>query len=394
MTKSARLSIALILALASAAALSASPFIFEPMQFPSARMGALGGMHAALADDISVLMSNPAGFRSAGPQLSVAELTMNLSGPIFSIADIVFRIVGGTSPTSLLLEPDVQKLLTSLYAGATIAGPLALGYIGDGLGFGFFNSTGMSFATQGTVPTVTTTMKEDLLFVAGYGFRIPLADRLQSTLDFGFSVKAFTRAGIAWSESILSFFSFLTSPSPSVLLNQPFTLDVGFGFDAGALYAWNNTLSVGLVGRNLYSPVARNAYASVNAFTSGASSTLSYGIAPLDLALGVLFTPRLGFLESYLSNAKFMLDYGDMIDFWTHPDTASNPLLHFGLGAEVTLLDVLALRAGFGDGYFSAGLGFNLTAFRLDLTMFGRELSLEPGLRPSYNLIMSMAFRY
>ena len=69
-------------------------------------------------------------------------------------------------------------------------------------------------------------------------------------------------------------------------------------------------------------------------------------------------------------------------------------MLHIGFGAEVMLLDVLAVRAGFGDGYFSAGLGFNLTAFRLDLAMFGRELSGEPGLRPSYNLIMSTSFRY
>jgi hypothetical protein len=394
MKKSSRLALILVLTLASAAGLSASPFILEPLGFPSARMGALGGMHAALADDISVLMSNPAGFRSAGPQLSVAELTTNLSGPIFSLADIGFRIAGGASPSSLLLEPDVQKLLTSLYAGATINGPLALGYIGEGLGFGFFNSSGVSFATEGTVPTVTTSMKEDLLFVAGYSFRVPLPENVKSTLDLGFSVKAFTRAGVAWSESILSFFSLLMSPSVNTILNQPFTMDVGFGLDAGALYAWNNTLSVGLAARNLYSPVARRAYASVNAFTSGGAPTLSNGIAPLDLSLGVLFTPRLGSLESYLSNPKIMLDYGDMLDFWTHPDTASNPVLHFGFGLEVTLLDVLALRGGFGNGYFSAGLGFNLTAFRLDLAMFGRELSLEPGLRPSYNLVMSTAFRY
>jgi hypothetical protein len=394
MKKPVRLVVALLLTLSSAAALPASPFIFEAMRFPSARMDALGGMHAALADDISVLVSNPAGFRSAGPQFSVAELTTNLSGPIFSIADVVFRIVGGASPTSLLLEPDVQKLLTSLYAGATINGPLALGYIGDGLGFGFFNSTGMTFSTEGTVPTVTTTMREDLLFVAGYGFRIPLSERLQSTLDFGFSVKAFTRAGIAWSESILSFFSLLTSPSMGVFFDQPFTLDVGFGLDAGVLYAWNRTLSVGLVARNLYSPVARNSYASANSFSSGAASTFTYGMAPLDLALGLLYTPRIAFLEAYMSSPKIMLDYNDMFDFWTHPDTASNPLLHIGLGLEVTLLDVLAVRAGLGNGYFSAGLGLNLTAFRLDLTMFGRELSTEPGLRPSYNLIIGTAFRY
>jgi len=394
MRKPSRLLVILLLGATAGGVVSAADFTFEPMRFPSSRTGALGGMHAALADDISVLTSNPAGFRSARPQFAVAELTTNLSGPIFSLADLVFRIVGGANPTTLLTEPDVQKLLTSLYTGATINGPLALGYIGNGLGFGLFNSTSAVFSTQGTVPTVTSRLREDLLFVAGYGFRIPLPDQLRITLDLGFSVKAFARTGIDWSESILSFFSLVTSPSMGTVLDRPFTLDVGFGVDVGALFAWNRLISVGLVARNLYSPVARTSYATVNDFSAGTGGTKSYGYAPLDLALGLLYTPRLGFLEEYLSSPKVMLDYGDIVDFWTHPATASNPLLHLGLGMEVILLDVLALRAGFGDGYFSAGFGMDLSVFKLDLTMFGRELSTEPGLRPNYNLIVSLLFQY
>jgi hypothetical protein len=387
-----RLAAAFLLCTAAVGTVSAADFTFEPLRFPSSRTGALGGMHAALADDLTVLISNPAGFRSAGPQFAVAEITANLSGPIFSLADLAFRIVGGANPATLLAEPDVQALFTSLYTGATINGPLALGYIGNGLGFGLFNSTSAVLSTQGTVPTVTSEVREDLLFVAGYGFRIPLPDRLQSTLDLGFSVKAFARTSIDWSESILSFFSLLTSPGTA--LGQPFTVDVGFGLDAGALYAWNHLLSVGLVARNLYSPVARTSYTTVSDFSAGIGGTKSYGSAPMDLALGLLYTPKLGFLEEYLSSPKVMLDYSDMVDFWTHPATASNPLLHLGLGVEVILLDALALRAGFGDGYFSAGFGMNLTVFKLDLTMFGRELSLEPGLRPNYNLVVSLLFQY
>ena len=387
------INLVLFFLLLSAAALSASPFIFEPMVFPSARIDALGGMHAALADDISVLVSNPAGYRSAPPQFSVAELTTELTGPIFSIADVILRAFGGTSPTTLIAQPDVQQLLTSMYTGATINGPLALGYIGNGLGFGFFNSTGINFQTQGTVPTVTSEIREDLLFVAGYGFRIPLPDRLQSTLDLGFSVKTFTRASVQWSESVLNFISDISSPSTS-FLGQPFTLDVGFGVDAGALYSWKKLLSVGLVARNLYTPVLRNSYASVNAFSSGAAAAVTYGITPMDVSLGFLWTPPLVSLSEYFSDLKVMLDYSDIFDFWTHPDTAANPFLHLGLGVETILLDVLAVRGGFGDGYFSAGLGINLTYFRLDMTMFGHELSTEPGLRPSYNLVVSTLFRY
>jgi len=383
----------LALFLTSAAAF-ASDFTFQPTQFPSSRTDALGGMHAALADDLSVLFSNPAGFRAAGPQFSVTEFTTNLNGPIFSLADLGFRVAGGADPLTLLTEPDVQALLTSLYTGAAINGPIALGYIGNGLGFGLFNATTAQFTTVGTVPTVSIELREDLMFIAGYGFRIPLPDNLKSTLDFGFSVKAFTRSSIDWSESILSFISALSSPSASTLLGQPFTLDVGFGVDTGVLYNWDRLLSVGIAVRNLYSPVARTTYATVTDFTSGTGGTKSYGFAPLDLSAGILFTPQLGFLQDYLSAPKFMLDYSDIVDFWTHPDTATNPLLHVGLGVEVLLLDVLALRGGFGDGYFSAGFGLNLTAFRFDLTMFGRELGLEPGQRPNYNLVVSLLFRY
>jgi hypothetical protein len=55
---------------------------------------------------------------------------------------------------------------------------------------------------------------------------------------------------------------------------------------------------------------------------------------------------------------------------------------------------VLFRSAGFNEGYFSAGLGLDLTIFRLSLTMFGSELSTEPGLRPVYNLILGLEFRY
>jgi hypothetical protein len=61
---------------------------------------------------------------------------------------------------------------------------------------------------------------------------------------------------------------------------------------------------------------------------------------------------------------------------------------------EVVMLQILALRAGFNEGYFSAGLGLNLTFFSLNLTMFGSELSTEPGLRPVYNLLLGLEFRY
>ena len=68
-------------------------------------------------------------------------------------------------------------------------------------------------------------------------------------------------------------------------------------------------------------------------------------------------------------------------------------MLHAGLGFELVLLEILFVRGGFFHGLFSAGLGLDLTVFNINVSMFGRELSTEPGLRPVYNLILSLEFR-
>jgi hypothetical protein len=378
------------LMLVSSAVLPAGSFVFPGVEFSSARLDAMGGMHVALADDITTLFSNPAGFRQAGPQLSVSELTMSLSGPVFSIADLMLRVANGESPNTLLSDPKVSSLLTSLYASAGLNGPISFGYVGNGLGFGFFNSSDVTFETEGTLPTVTTTVNENLMFVGGYAFAIPLPPSILSTLDFGVSLKVSAQGSVVSDQAISTL---LSTPDISFLTNAPFDLYVGMGVDAGVLYTWNKTLSVGIVGRNIYAPVMKNSYARLTSLGAGVP-TVSYGYTPLNLSAGILFSPRLGILERYVTNLKLMLDYSDILDFVTHAATATNPVLHVGIGAEVVVLQILALRAGFNEGYFSAGLGLNLTYFSLNLTMFGSELSTEPGLHPVYNLLVGLEFRY
>ena len=110
--------------------------------------------------------------------------------------------------------------------------------MGNGLGFGFFNSFGdHPFSTQGTVTTMNAAVQEDLMFVGGYSFPIPLPDSLRSTLDLGLSLKLFVQGTMAVSQSILEMSSPPISTGDfSFLLNQPLDLDVGIGLDAGILY--------------------------------------------------------------------------------------------------------------------------------------------------------------
>ncbi len=380
--------------IAAAFPLHADLFECERIEIISARTAAIGGPHVALADDLTTLFGNPAGLRSAKPQMSIAELTLGLSGPVFPIVDVAQDVMGGDDPADLLATERVQDLFKNLYSSITLNGPFAFGYVGDGLGFGFFNKTGISLTTVGSIPMVTAVLEEDMVFKGGYAFPIPLPEETRSTLDVGLMLETFVANKIEVEESILTLLGRFQSPSANTLLSQPFFMDVGLGLDAGVLYSWNKFISVGLVGRNLPMFTIRNAYSSMRDFLSGGTRTVSYGYVPFDLTAGIMLTPELGALDRYITDLKILLDYNDILDFVTHSATSRNPILHLGAGVEMTILEILSLRGGFFDGYLSAGLGLDLAVCRLNLALFGRELSNEPGLRPSFNLLFGLQFIY
>ena len=150
--------------------------------------------------------------------------------------------------------------------------------------------------------------------------------------------------------------------------------------------------AVGVVGRDLYAPRLYYDYTSIDGFFGSEVGTSSTGLEPIDLSAGIMWKPPLGRLSRYVSELKLMADYSDILDFLTHPESATNPILHAGLGVELVLLDVLSLRGGFSEGLLSGGLGLDLSLFTLNLSMFGAELSPEPGLRPVFNFLLGFQF--
>ena len=363
------------------------------LRFPSARMSALGGLHPTLADDLYALFTNPAGFRTAGPQLSFIELGIGVAGPVFDIAGVIVESSGGDAE-DLLTSPNVTSLLTGLYAALDVAGPIAFGYVGGGIGFGFFNNTSVAFTSVGTVPTIAAVAREDVIFSGGYAFRIPLSADESRSLDVGAMLKAFVRGEVGVSESILDLLGLVQNPSLDIVLGQPFTVSIGVGLDAGLLLNLGPEWSVAVVGKDLYTPSLRTDYDTLQAFLDSEepASDPGAGLIPLNLSAGIGWSPALG-TNRYATDVSFLLTYNDILDVVTHSATARNPILHVVLGSEVVLLEVLSLRGGFGDGLFAAGLGLDLSIFQLNFSMFGRELSGQPGVRPIYNAILGIEFR-
>jgi hypothetical protein len=384
--------LSLLIALCTVPTAASAEALDDPVDLASARTTALGGPHAAATGGMTTLFYNPAGFAQAEPEMAVTELSVGLSGPVFTITGLVVQGVSG-DVSAILASDQIQDVLSGLYASLNLVGPLYFGYVGNGLGFGIFNTSDVVFRSPRSL-SLEATARESVLLCGGYALRVPFPDSWGASMDIGFLLKGFLRGETSVSTSILELESLIASIGPDTVMNEPFLLTTGIGVDAGIRVGYRDIIAVGVVGRDLYSPTLRNSYATVSGFLDNTESpTQTNARVPIDLSAGLLFTPGLGVFERFVSELTIMLDYNDILDFLTHPATARNPVLHPGLGVELTLLEILHLRGGFSQGLFSAGLGMDLTYFNLNASMYGTELSPEPGLRPVYNVLIGFEFR-
>jgi hypothetical protein len=112
----------------------------------------------------------------------------------------------------------------------------------------------------------------------------------------------------------------------------------------------------------------------------------------MDISVGIRWNPPIKMLVNAIDGFNLVADYNDMFDFLIYPPGARNPLLHVGLGMEITLLKIVKLRAGFYQLLPSGGLSLDLSFFTLDLAVFGRELSAQPWTTPVYGYMAGIRF--
>jgi len=346
-------------------------------------MAALGGPHAASVSGVDAIFENPAGFISDETEFSASALVFNPAGPVF---DIVSMLVSGGDPLA-----DLTSLFDDngrLYLQADILGPLAFGYAGKGLGFGLYNRT-VTTLNAASLMSVAYSISEEFLLAGGYAYRFSFGER--QTLDVGVMPKGFIRAAIEDTKSLSEVVDLASDPT--ALLGSPFTMTSGIGFDVGAIWTFDESLSFGLVARDAYSPAMVTSYADYGAFASDpGSGTSAYAVVPADLSLGLAYSPRFELLDRLGADLLVLFDYVDILDLFSV--IPRNPILNVRVGFEATLLDILALRAGVKDALPTAGFGIDLEAFTFSLAMYGEELGLDPGSRPVFNLLVAFDFKY
>ncbi len=378
--KAAILGAALLLFAATAFAEALAPF-----DFSSPRERAMGGSHVALADDFSVLLANPAGLAAAPRELFFADLGIRAMGPVFNFIDLYVNSSDvETAVIDLLAANDYR-----LYAGIELSGPLALGYVGEGLGFGLFNKTSFVLNAASAV-NIGVFLAEDILLSGGYAFRFDLGGG--HLLDLGIGAKGFARGNLGKSMGFLEVADLMSDPM--AILGEDFTLATGIGCDLGLRWSWES-IAAGLVCRDLFSPAIVASYDSLAGFIDEPSTTIlgdpSYEFLKRSLDIGFAWTPELGKLGRILDSITVALDYRDILDFFAVPPR--NAILKLGLGVEARMLDIVAVRAGINEALLSAGVGIDIGVLKLGFSVLGTELGIDPGVRPNYNLILDFSFR-
>jgi hypothetical protein len=351
-----------------------------PFVMPSARSSALGGSHAALSDDFYSLFTNPAALVGVEEEYSIAEISFSGYGPIFEILDLAINS-GSGAPENL----DISGIIgpRGFAAGFDAGGPVALGWVGRGLGVGVFSRAWSDMLISGL--NLRPAVFGEIFMVGGYSFR--LLDRSGHVLDAGFLGKGFFRAGMNLDTPIFNAGGLLDNP-----LGGEFKTYLGLGLDGGIKYTFAETFSAALVCLDLYSPALVNTFSSFRAFQDGDAPGRGYGVVSPRLNLGAAYRIRSPFLERYISGLAVMADYRNFLDLAAL--IPRNPILNVGIGVELVVLNVLSLRAGISDALPAAGFGLDLTFARLDCSIYGRELGLDPGIQPVYALDMSLLFRY
>jgi hypothetical protein len=319
---------------------------------------------------------------------------MKLTGPVFALTDATLGALGGgADPMSALLAnlPSLLDDSNRLYIALDLGGPLSFGFVGKGLGFGMFNR---SYATVNVSSLLYSSfsVREEILLAGGYAYRFELPGK--NAIDAGIMPKGFLRGEVSWTGTMLDLATSL-SDMQAFMGTMPFTVTTGIGFDLGLRWSYDDLLAVGIACRDAYSPVSVSSYTNLNGFLGDSKASFvskAPGLMPADLSVGFLYAPSFELLTRLGTDISFMVDYGDIFDLFA--PIPRNPVLNLGIGTEFTMLEILTLRAGIKDALPAIGVTIDLAFMDVSFAMFGRELGLDPGMRPVYNLLLSLDFVY
>jgi hypothetical protein len=152
------------------------------------------------------------------------------------------------------------------------------------------------------------------------------------------------------------------SAASSVTADTNIRNGFGVALDAGALITmpWAGLPTLGFVARN----VGGTSFPSEPIVPLGGPAPKRHELVRMTYDGGLSFTPKLG-----RDQLTWALDYRDALNV-----TKASMVRHFNTGFEYGMKKFLFFRAGFSQGYWTAGFGITGKTGQLDLGTYGEEL--------------------
>lgn len=345
-------------------ALPAGAQQYEVREFyTGARQMAMGGAAIAVVNDETALLTNPSGLgklRDSYGTIIDPELdtSTNISG-------IALR-----NPIKGYFEPaGVESALVAnpeKYYHAKLQ--LFPSYVVKNFGIGLYGNYLLDARVNAAGTEMQTYYRSDLALLLGYNFRL-----WDGRIKFGFTGKAVSRIEV--DKALV--------PGSDLSLANNASEGAGIGGDVGL------TLAAPIIWIPTISAVARDVGGMK--FESGAGLRMdSSGRRPNPVKQDIDVAVALFPIHANRTRSSFTIEYQKM----TAASESTNKMKYGHVGYEFNYGDLIFLRAGLNQGYWTAGVEFATEHMQLQLTSYGEEVGADATPEENRRVVFKFAFRF
>ena len=382
----------------------------KPFGWNSPEIMAQGGSFTAIASGFNSLMTNPAGFAMSKTYKYIESEDANGERVVekkekgeVSILGIMPWVMinpftfmedlssGQEYSFDAIIDAALNQSTTNgIGAGMQVGG----GYVGHGFGFGLVATLDMIFPQSDNILAINGDVTLTTAFVGGYAYKFDIG---QFGLSVGADIRPMWRIK-ARDIDIDTVLGLIGGTGEVDLASIDVLTGFAIGFDLGVIAEWNMFslgLSVRDIGHTRYLYQQSNGTDLMDDPFSGSEYNGLEYISPMTMRIGLGVHPDLGSLSKFI-DPKVHVEYTiPMIDAdqVASYDTQSF-WVNLNAGAEIKLLNFLALRAGYSSGYLSAGIGLDLFIAELNAAIYSQETGSHSGSNQQMGASLELAFRF
>lgn len=346
---------------------------------------ATGGAGITSYDKYGMLFMNPAAFALYDDlMVSILRAGVSANYDLYNYYNI-YNTLSRNGQNFAALSPAQWNSLVNAKAELGAVGPLAVGFLWQGVGILFYNEMQTSLAAKqdAGLPYFDYDSYLDFTCLAGCGFKIPIPVFLGKFTEVyaGISVKYINR--IEYQDPRMSLLEAYDTALSFADFSRGFDWGQAIGSDAGLLLK-SEDLALGLVIRDWFG-------------TQFSWREYSFNGQPVDSPTNVpstYWSPELDAGSSYriksvlpkylLGDLTFYFDLDNIADF------TQDFFLKVRMGAELDAFSFLKLRAGIYEGYPTAGFGLVFPVITVNFAYYTQELGELPGSEPEQEFILEM----